>query len=312
MAPRRDQRHRHDIAAIDRRRSAGDEQQVATGGLAQRGGERGGIMIAGRGFGERAAQRRDACARHLCSLGEQLVRNPGQASLYQCRGEGVEGIDADRPGGRDGGGEGGRRHRIGDDLDRRDDVAGLDAAAAPHDGEGEVFGNSVDRGDHRRIDGAKPGGGGGKVDAAVRRGQRRHARARQCRAQRNRCRVFGDITGFEPGNRQSGDALGAGGGDVGGADNAALGPACRTDAARMRQDAAGRRVDGDGGEDHAAAAVTGLAGCRDRHAAVSSAAMLRAISAGSAAPMARPAGPCSRASAAASKPSAARRSQRRA
>ena len=130
----------------------------------------------------------------------------------------------------------------------------------------------------------------------------RNPSALQQRAERCSGSVLADIIRFEPRDRDGAAAGFLDGLDVGGAEDAAFLEGDLAVAQRMSQDSADAILDGEFGEDH-------RVGWPWR-AAVSCARTETAISAGDLAPMARPAGPWMRASAALSKPASDRRCRR--
>ena len=189
-----------------------------------------------------------------------------------------------------------------DDLDGRRHLVRLHRGVVRQGRERDRLVHLVDGVDLRRIDAQDAARAGIEVDAAGERRLDAQSLGAEQRAERGGGGVLADVVRFEARDRDGAAAAFLDGFDVGGAQDAALLEGDLAVAQRVGQDSAGALFDWEFGEDH-------RVGWPWR-AAVSCARTETAISAGDLAPMARPAGPWMRASAAASKPASDKRCRR--
>ena len=182
-----------------------------------------------------AAESLNPVASDRVGPGKNFVRRARHARLDQHEAPRREGGHADRRGG--GGGRGQRRPRygIGNDLDRRDDVAGGDAGQRGEGPDRQAFVDRIRGIDGGSVEANQSGGGGNQVGAAVGGGGGAHVRSREARSENGSRFVFGDITGIEARDGQPRHARSEGGGDVSATDQPALAPADRANDHRVSE-----------------------------------------------------------------------------
>ncbi len=170
--PQADDRRRDDVAPVDDRRGAGDEDEA---GLLRRGRrdrrrEIGDRMGAAPLAGERAAERGEAGPGDLDGLVEDALLEAGQPRLDEAGGEGRQRRDAQQAA--DGGGDRAAalddvaRRGEGNDLDRRHHLLRLDERVGRQRRQRHRFVDEVERVERVAVDDAEPVRIGEEVDAA--------------------------------------------------------------------------------------------------------------------------------------------------